>query len=37
MRALVIHELIALTYLIWPKKAPATVAVSPEERRTLTE
>ena len=36
LRALVIHGLIALTYLIWPKKRPATAAARPEEDRTLT-
>ena len=37
LRALVIHGLIALTYLIWPKKRPATAAARPEEDRTLTK
>jgi hypothetical protein len=37
LRALGIHGLIALTYLIWPKKAPADAAErSGEEGRTLT-
>ncbi|MEU6255067.1 hypothetical protein [Streptomyces sp. NPDC047043] len=37
LRALVIHGLIALTYLIWPKKRPATAAARAEQDRTLTE
>lgn len=36
LRALGIHGLIALTYLIWPKKAPADAAARSEEGRTLT-
>jgi hypothetical protein len=34
LRAAVIHGLIALTYLIWPKKGPT---VGPERSRTLTK
>lgn len=36
LRALGIHGLIALTYLIWPKKAPADAAARSKEGRTLT-
>lgn len=36
LRVLAIHGLIALTYLLWPKKAPASAAGRPEEDRTLT-
>lgn len=36
LRILVIHGLIALSYLLLPKKAPAAAA-RPGERRTLTE
>ena len=36
LRVVVIHGLSALTYLIWPKKAPADAAVPSEESRTLT-
>ena len=36
LRALGIHGVIALTYLIWPKKAPAEAAAPSEESRTLT-
>ncbi|MER5449585.1 hypothetical protein ABT065_28775 [Streptomyces sp. NPDC002764] len=36
LRALGIHGIVALTYLIWPKKAPATAAARPAEDRTLT-
>ncbi|MGW5479770.1 hypothetical protein [Streptomyces sp. NPDC004008] len=32
----VIHGLIALTYLLWPKKAPAAAAPRSEEGRTLS-
>ncbi|WP_055494828.1 hypothetical protein [Streptomyces sp. TP-A0356] len=36
LRVLVIHGLIALSYLLWPKKAPSAAAARPEEGRTLT-
>ncbi|MCD9878102.1 hypothetical protein [Streptomyces guryensis] len=36
LRVLVIHGLIALTYLIWPRKARADAATASEESRTLT-
>jgi hypothetical protein len=36
LRAAGIHGLIALTYLIWPKKAPADAAARSKEGRTLT-
>jgi len=36
LRVAGIHGLIALTYLIWPKKAPADAAGRSEEGRTLT-
>jgi hypothetical protein len=36
LRVLLIHGLIALTYLIWPKKASADAAAPSEESRTLT-
>ncbi|MFF4904965.1 hypothetical protein ACFY2T_08885 [Streptomyces sp. NPDC001260] len=36
LRALGIHGVVALTYLIWPKKAPVTAAARPREDRTLT-
>ncbi|MFD8301360.1 hypothetical protein ACFV29_03230 [Streptomyces sp. NPDC059690] len=36
LRALGIHGIVALTYLIWPKKAPATAAARPAQDRTLT-
>ncbi|MFI8229089.1 hypothetical protein ACIGDI_09680 [Streptomyces sp. NPDC085900] len=36
LRALGIHGVVALTYLIWPKKAPATAADRTGEDRTLT-
>jgi hypothetical protein len=36
LRVVVIHGLIALTYLLWPKKAPADAATPSEESRTLT-
>ncbi|MCI3273134.1 hypothetical protein [Streptomyces cylindrosporus] len=37
VRALAVHGIVALTYLIWPKKAPGTAAVRREEDRTLTK
>ncbi|MFC8517834.1 hypothetical protein [Streptomyces sp. NPDC057257] len=37
LRALAVHGIVALTYLIWPKKAPGTAAVRREEDRTLTK
>ena len=36
LRTLGVHGVIALTYLIWPKKAPAEAAAPSEESRTLT-
>lgn len=36
LRALGLHGLIALTYLVRPKKRPATAAARPTEDRTLT-
>ncbi|MET8248574.1 hypothetical protein ABZV31_31770 [Streptomyces sp. NPDC005202] len=36
LRAAGIHGLVALTYLLWPKKAPAGAADRSEESRTLT-
>ncbi|MGW2832129.1 hypothetical protein [Streptomyces sp. NPDC001286] len=36
LRALGIHGVVALTYLIWPKRAPATAAARTGEDRTLT-
>ncbi|MFJ5531202.1 hypothetical protein [Streptomyces sp. NPDC093261] len=36
LRITVIHGLIALTYALWPKKAPAAAATRTEEGRTLS-
>ncbi|MFE9095263.1 hypothetical protein [Streptomyces sp. NPDC007264] len=36
LRVLAVHGLIALSYLLWPKKAPASAAGRPGEDRTPT-